>query len=98
MGPTDNCNTKSLFCLLSLYFSQPESPSLLPVEACSVSYVLQIHPVLEKVFHLIPENAIMSGDDFVPGILEPQPDGKYQMRLIYFQLTEENLEIKVHLL
>ncbi|XP_068699711.1 nephrocystin-4-like [Montipora foliosa] len=52
-----------------------ESPSLLPVEACSVSYVLQIHPVLEKVFHLIPENAIMSGDDFVPGILEPQPDG-----------------------
>lgn len=27
------------------------------------------------MFHLIPENAVMSGDDFVPGILEPQPDG-----------------------
>lgn len=71
---------------ISLYYGSPaglvnisetieESSSLLAIEACSLSYVLQIHPPLEKVFHLIPENAIMSGDDFVPGILEPQPDG-----------------------
>lgn len=52
-----------------------DSPSLLPKEGCSLSFVLQIHPPLERVFHLIPENAVMSGDDFVPGILEPQPDG-----------------------
>ena len=58
------------------FFFFKESSSLLPIEACTLSFVLQIHPPLEKVFHLIPENAIMSGDDFVPGILEPQPDGK----------------------
>lgn len=52
-----------------------ESPSLLCIEECSLSFVLQIHPPLEKVFHLIPENAVMSGDDFVPGVLEPQADG-----------------------
>lgn len=59
-------------------FHLTESPSLLAVEACNLSCVLQVHPVLEKVFHLIPENAIMGGDDFVPGILEPQPDGKFR--------------------
>ena len=62
--------------VVSFFFFFKESSSLLPIEACTLSFVLQIHPPLEKVFHLIPENAIMSGDDFVPGILEPQPDGK----------------------
>lgn len=61
---------------ICLFLYITESPSLLSVEACSLSYILQIHPPLERVFHLIPENAVMSGDDFVPGILEPQPDGK----------------------
>lgn len=56
---------------------------MLAVEACNLSCVLQVHPVLEKVFHLFPENAIMGGDDFVPGILEPQPDGKFGRLLIY---------------
>ena len=64
------------FCLVSnKLLACIESPSLFPVEACSLTYVLQVHPPLEKVFHLIPENALLSGDDFVPGILEPQPDG-----------------------
>lgn len=64
------------FCLVSNKFlACVESSSLILVEACSLTYVLQVHPPLEKVFHLIPENALLSGDDFVPGILEPQPDG-----------------------
>lgn len=59
-----------------------ESPSLCAVKACSLSFVLQIHPPLERVFHLIPENAVLSGDDFVPGILEPQPDGLHIKQFI----------------
>ncbi|KAK2557771.1 Nephrocystin-4 [Acropora cervicornis] len=62
-------------CVAVVEVTGEESPGLLAVEACNLSCVLQVHPVLEKVFHLFPENAIMGGDDFVPGILEPQPDG-----------------------
>jgi len=61
--------------LLCISETIEDSPSLLPIEGCSLSFVLQIHLPLERVFHLIPENAVLSGDDFVPGILEPQPDG-----------------------
>ncbi|KAJ7394786.1 Nephrocystin-4 [Desmophyllum pertusum] len=63
----------ALLCISETFIE--ESPSLLCIEECSLSFVLQIHPPLEKVFHLIPENAVMSGDDFVPGVLEPQADG-----------------------
>ncbi|EDO41800.1 predicted protein [Nematostella vectensis] len=35
-----------------------------------MSYSLQTHNVLEKALHLIPENALLGGDDIVPGILE----------------------------
>ncbi|PFX29931.1 Nephrocystin-4 [Stylophora pistillata] len=61
--------------LLCISETIEEAPSLLPIEACTLSFVLQIHPPMEKVFHLIPENALMSGDDFVPGILQPRPEG-----------------------
>ncbi|XP_048580949.1 nephrocystin-4 isoform X2 [Nematostella vectensis] len=40
------------------------------IEGCFMSYSLQTHNVLEKALHLIPENALLGGDDIVPGILE----------------------------
>ena len=45
------------------------------IEACSLSYALQTHSVLEKVMHLIPQNAVLAGDDIVPGILETKSGG-----------------------
>ncbi|PFX29929.1 Nephrocystin-4 [Stylophora pistillata] len=60
---------------LFYYEMPPEASSLLLIEACTLNFVLQIHRPMKKVFHLIPENAIMSGADFVPGILESQPEG-----------------------
>lgn len=65
-----------------------DSPSLLPIEGCSLSFVLQIHLPLERVFHLIPENAVLSGDDFVPGILEPQPDGN-SLIMFYWKILKD---------
>ena len=77
---------------MSYFFSYQESPSLLSIEACTLSFVLQIHSPLEKVFHLIPENAIMSGDDFVPGILEPQPDGNFLLFYLHSMLYQKIIE------
>ena len=56
-----------------------------------MSFNLQIHPPLERVFHLIPENAVMSGDDIVPGVLEPQPDGNSSF--MFYQKVLKELSV-----
>ena len=39
-------------------------------------YQLSNHSSLEKVVHLFPENALIGGDDIVPGVREGPPDGE----------------------
>ncbi|XP_039109178.1 nephrocystin-4 isoform X2 [Hyaena hyaena] len=39
------------------------------VENCSLQYTLRPHPLLESVFHLIPENLLVSGLQHIPGLL-----------------------------
>jgi len=46
------------------------------IDGCFVSFSLQKHPLLDKVFHLMPENVLIGGDDIVPGISETNADGK----------------------
>ena len=39
------------------------------IESCSLQYTLRPHPLLEPVFHLLPENLLVSGLQQVPGLL-----------------------------
>ncbi|XP_045856473.1 nephrocystin-4 isoform X1 [Meles meles] len=39
------------------------------VESCSLRYALRPHPLLEPVFHLLPENLLVSGLQHIPGLL-----------------------------
>ncbi|XP_027964343.1 nephrocystin-4 isoform X2 [Eumetopias jubatus] len=39
------------------------------LESCSLQYVLRPHPLLEPVFHLLPENLLVSGLQHIPGLL-----------------------------
>ena len=41
-----------------------------------LTYQLTRHSALEKVVHLFPENALIGGDDIVPGVREGPPDGR----------------------
>uniref|UniRef100_A0A8C9B602 Nephrocystin 4 n=1 Tax=Phocoena sinus TaxID=42100 RepID=A0A8C9B602_PHOSS len=39
------------------------------IENCSLQYTLKPHPLLEPVFHLLPENLLVSGLQQIPGLL-----------------------------
>uniref|UniRef100_A0A8C9JWG9 Nephrocystin 4 n=1 Tax=Panthera tigris altaica TaxID=74533 RepID=A0A8C9JWG9_PANTA len=39
------------------------------MESCSLQYMLRPHPLLEPVFHLLPENLLVSGLQHIPGLL-----------------------------
>ncbi|XDA81708.1 hypothetical protein R6Z07F_011639 [Ovis aries] len=39
------------------------------IENCSLQYTLRPHPLLEPVFHLLPENLLVSGLQQIPGLL-----------------------------
>ncbi|XP_029084570.1 nephrocystin-4 isoform X4 [Monodon monoceros] len=39
------------------------------IENCSLQYTLKRHPLLEPVFHLLPENLLVSGLQQIPGLL-----------------------------
>ncbi|XP_022370202.1 nephrocystin-4 isoform X2 [Enhydra lutris kenyoni] len=39
------------------------------IESCSLQYALRLHPLLEPVFHLLPENLLVSGLQHIPGLL-----------------------------
>ncbi|XP_078186314.1 nephrocystin-4 isoform X9 [Callithrix jacchus] len=39
------------------------------IENCSLHYTLKPHPALEPVFHLLPENLLVSGLQQIPGLL-----------------------------
>ncbi|XP_032719138.1 nephrocystin-4 [Lontra canadensis] len=39
------------------------------IESCSLQYALRPHPLLEPVFHLLPENLLVSGLQHIPGLL-----------------------------
>ncbi|XP_030891089.1 nephrocystin-4 [Leptonychotes weddellii] len=39
------------------------------LESCSLQYALRPHPLLEPVFHLLPENLLVSGLQHIPGLL-----------------------------
>ncbi|XP_074236074.1 nephrocystin-4 isoform X9 [Saimiri boliviensis] len=39
------------------------------IENCSLQYTLKPHPALEPVFHLLPENLLVSGLQQIPGLL-----------------------------
>ncbi|XP_058408726.1 nephrocystin-4 isoform X5 [Diceros bicornis minor] len=39
------------------------------IESCSLQYTLKPHPLLEPVFHLLPENLLVSGLQQIPGLL-----------------------------
>uniref|UniRef100_A0A2K5DZD4 Nephrocystin 4 n=1 Tax=Aotus nancymaae TaxID=37293 RepID=A0A2K5DZD4_AOTNA len=39
------------------------------IENCSLYYTLKPHPALEPVFHLLPENLLVSGLQQIPGLL-----------------------------
>ncbi|XP_045659472.1 nephrocystin-4 isoform X3 [Ursus americanus] len=45
------------------------------IESCSLQYTLRPHPLLEPVFHLLPENLLVSGLQHIPGLL-PAHGGK----------------------
>ncbi|XP_045331391.1 nephrocystin-4 isoform X5 [Leopardus geoffroyi] len=45
------------------------------MESCSLQYMLRPHPLLEPVFHLLPENLLVSGLQHIPGLL-PAPGEK----------------------
>ncbi|XP_059230221.1 nephrocystin-4 isoform X1 [Mustela nigripes] len=39
------------------------------IEGCSLQYALRPHPLLEPLFHLLPENLLVSGVQHIPGLL-----------------------------
>ncbi|XP_019602256.2 nephrocystin-4 isoform X1 [Rhinolophus sinicus] len=39
------------------------------IESCSLQFTLRPHPLLEPVFHLLPENLLVSGLQHIPGLL-----------------------------
>lgn len=49
--------------------SPAENKHVTLVENCSLQYTLRPHPLLESVFHLIPENLLVSGLQHIPGLL-----------------------------
>uniref|UniRef100_A0A452SHL6 Nephrocystin 4 n=1 Tax=Ursus americanus TaxID=9643 RepID=A0A452SHL6_URSAM len=67
------------FGILRIFGNKPESPTSLPQQKalrfCSLQYTLRPHPLLEPVFHLLPENLLVSGLQHIPGLL-PAHGGK----------------------
>lgn len=55
--------------------SPPENTHMTLIESCSLQYTLRPHPLLEPVFHLLPENLLVSGLQHIPGLL-PAHGGK----------------------
>ncbi|XP_077747576.1 nephrocystin-4 isoform X3 [Canis aureus] len=39
------------------------------IESCSLQYTLKPHPLLEPVFHLLPQNLLVSGLQHIPGLV-----------------------------
>ncbi|XP_077929985.1 nephrocystin-4 isoform X2 [Halichoerus grypus] len=44
------------------------------LESCGLQYALRPHPALEPVFHLLPENLLVSGLQHIPGLLPAHGD------------------------
>uniref|UniRef100_A0A452SHK5 Nephrocystin 4 n=1 Tax=Ursus americanus TaxID=9643 RepID=A0A452SHK5_URSAM len=75
------------FGILRIFGNKPESPTSasqdkrylpslrLSTRSCSLQYTLRPHPLLEPVFHLLPENLLVSGLQHIPGLL-PAHGGK----------------------
>ncbi|XP_057559506.1 nephrocystin-4 isoform X2 [Hippopotamus amphibius kiboko] len=50
------------------------------IENCSLQYTLRPHPLLEPVFHLLPENLLVSGLQQIPGLLPAHGDSGDALR------------------
>ncbi|XP_072587222.1 nephrocystin-4 isoform X10 [Vulpes vulpes] len=46
-----------------------QNKHMTPIESCSLQYALRPHPLLEPVFHLLPQNLLVSGLQHIPGLL-----------------------------
>ena len=57
------------FQLSQEVFYPPENKHMTLIENCSLQYTLRPHPLLEPVFHLLPENLLVSGLQQIPGLL-----------------------------
>ncbi|XP_028394320.1 nephrocystin-4-like [Dendronephthya gigantea] len=68
-----------------LYMSEPleDFPGLQPTPGFQLLYQLSRHSSLEKIVHLFPENALIGGDDIVPGVREGPPDANGIVDILY---------------
>uniref|UniRef100_A0A8D0Q9N4 Nephrocystin-4 n=1 Tax=Sus scrofa TaxID=9823 RepID=A0A8D0Q9N4_PIG len=55
------------------------------IESCSLQYTLRPHPLLEPVFHLLPENLLVSGLQQVPGLLPAHGEAGDALRKPHLQ-------------
>ncbi|KAM4737861.1 nephrocystin-4 isoform 2-T2 [Anableps anableps] len=49
------------------------------IDGAHLDYVVKTHPSLNSAVHLLPENAIVSGEDKIPGVI-PSPTGDALLR------------------
>jgi len=55
------------------------------LESCGLQYALRPHPPLEPVFHLLPENLLVSGLQHIPGLLPAHRDKGDALRKPHLQ-------------
>ncbi|XP_032250876.1 nephrocystin-4 isoform X5 [Phoca vitulina] len=55
------------------------------LESCGLQYALRPHPPLEPVFHLLPENLLVSGLQHIPGLLPAHGDKGDALRKPHLQ-------------